>query len=442
MSRAAAIALWLAGSGASGGDVARPQPQAGCGPLAAWQAQQSVPVSDFLETMGVNLHVAQGYPAASYREPLRYLGLSQIREGYQHIGDTIALAKVTGMRIAVLAHGDMDDALEAARQAKRAGVLTAIEGPNEPNNFPISYEGNWGGRRFGWLAVARFQRDLYARVKADPVLHDVPVFSVSETGAETEDVGLQFLTIPTGAKTAMPAGTRYADYASVHNYLSPPSGYFGPNQTWQAADPVLQGRWDGLAGNFGRTWHKGFAGYADADLQRLPRVTTETGMVTTDDASSQRLQAVSLVNAYLAQFARGWRYTYVYQLRDDEGGKGKHGLYAGNKPKLAAHYIHALTGILRGGDASTGQKQAGFSVRIAADVDTVHALAFTRGDGARLLVVWNETTTVPAPVRVDLGRADGVTVYDVAHGTSPVAQLEAKASHCLSVGVDAMILKW
>ena len=108
----------------------------------------------------------------------------------------------------------------AARTLAKAGALMAIEGPNEPNNFLITYNGKQGGGADGsWLPVAELQRDLYSAVKNDPELKQYPVFHVSEGGAETENVGLQFLTIPAGAKTLLPDGTRYADYANPHNYV-------------------------------------------------------------------------------------------------------------------------------------------------------------------------------------------------------------------------------
>jgi hypothetical protein len=69
------------------------------------------------------------------------------------------------------------------------------------------------------MPVAQFQRDLYATVKNDPFLRQYPIFGVSESGAETDNVGLQFLAIPTGASALFPAGTRFADYANVHNYV-------------------------------------------------------------------------------------------------------------------------------------------------------------------------------------------------------------------------------
>ena len=62
-------------------------------------------------------------------------------------------------------------------------------GPNEPNNFPLIYDGKWGDGSGTWLPVAEFQRDVYAAVKADPELHNFPVFSPSEPGAQMDNVG-------------------------------------------------------------------------------------------------------------------------------------------------------------------------------------------------------------------------------------------------------------
>ena len=188
--------------------------------------------------------------------------------------------------------------------------------------------------------------DLYSSVKSNPELNAYPVFQVSEGGAETDNVGLQFLTIPAGAGTVLPDGTRFADYANVHNYVSGVRGGYGDNQAWQAADPTLHSRWDGLHGNYGRTWRHHFQGHTDAELQTLPRVTTETGWDAATPAD-ERTQGVVLVNTYLAQFRRNWRYTFIYELGDGEGGGGHQGLFHEDwTPKLAAVYIHNLTSIL------------------------------------------------------------------------------------------------
>jgi hypothetical protein len=82
------------------------------------------------------------------------------------------------------------------------------------------------------------------------VLKKYPVWSISENGAELDNVGLQFLTIPEGAGTSLPAGTRFADYANEHNYIYHPSSTgLADNKTWNAADPTSACRVDGLYGN-------------------------------------------------------------------------------------------------------------------------------------------------------------------------------------------------
>lgn len=105
------------------------------------------------------------------------------------------------------------------------------------------------------------QRDLYAAVKADPDLKGYPVYSSSEMGAQTDNCGLQFLEIPEGAATLMPAGTRYADYANCHNYMYHPSWPGAPhdNQVWERRRPHARVPCRRLYGNFGRTWRNGFA---------------------------------------------------------------------------------------------------------------------------------------------------------------------------------------
>jgi hypothetical protein len=44
---------------------------------------------------------------------------------------------------------------------------------------------------------------------------------------------------------------------------------------------------------------------------------------------------------------RGWKYTFIYELGEGEGGGGNQGLFHVDwTPKLAATYIHNLTSIL------------------------------------------------------------------------------------------------
>jgi hypothetical protein len=408
---------------------------------AAPAALTAVPVNRFLDSLGINIHIDQGYGPDNYIEPIKYLGVRQVRDGTRRVDSLLKLARATGVRYSIVSSGYMPQLMDTAKALARADALLAIEGPNEPNNFALEYNGRKGGKNFGWSVVAEFQRDLYAQVKADPELSKYPVFGPSETGAETENVGLQFLKIPAGANTLFPDGTVFSDYANVHNYVSAVNGGYGDNQAWSAADPVLRGRWDGLAGNHGTTWLKKFQGYSNDELMTLPRVTTETGYPAGADPKEQHLQGIVLVNTYLAQFHRGWAYTYLYQLRDDEGGKSLQGLYVGDKPKLAAQYIHNLTTILADKRGAGGASASG-AVQFATDSSTVHALAFVKSTGKRMLVIWGERANGTDVAKIDFRLPALVKIFDVVKGTEPIGRATLARSVCLDITDHAMMLEY
>lgn len=190
----------------------------------------AIAASDFLNSMGACSSITgRGETLAGTIEALKYTGIRFIRCGLEDriaVEDMIDLHRQTGAKIVygLLSGGtDLARLLREARQLAAAGALLAIEGNNEPNNWGITYEGQAGKRDKSWLPVARLQRDLYQDVKSDPILRDCPVWNISESGAQTDNAGLQFLTIPDGANTLMPAGTTYADYANCHNYITHPS---------------------------------------------------------------------------------------------------------------------------------------------------------------------------------------------------------------------------
>lgn len=394
----------------------------------------------FLGSLGVNTHVDQGYSPQSYIQPLRYLGVRNIRDSRRNLSGLVMLHAQTGVRVDLLG-SEVVEMTDAADTLARAGALLSIEGPNEPNNFPVTYQGQQGGGPTGsWTAVAQLQMDLYSAVKNNPELGTYPVFQVSEGGAETKNVGLQFLTIPTAAGTLLSDGTGFADYANVHNYVSGVRGGYGDNQAWQAADPTLNARWDGLYGNYGSTWKRHFRGYSSAQLEALPRVTTETGWdaATLDD---ERTQGVILVNTYLAQFKRGWRYTFIYQLGEGEGGGGNQGLFHQDwTPKLAANYIHNLTSILADNTPVASPGRLDYSIANARD--TVHDLLLQKSDGAFELVVWGEQVTGDSNIVVNLGATyTEVKIYDATSGISPVRTLTNADSVVLKINDHAMIVE-
>ncbi|HEX7447799.1 MAG TPA: hypothetical protein VF306_09660, partial [Pirellulales bacterium] len=239
-------------------------------------ATTAIPAGDFLNSIGVvTTFPDRGQPLTKTIEMVKYAGFRWVRGGIEGLtadGPTtintyLDLHRETGVRFSwglVSGGSDLEKLLKTARRLAAADALLAFEGNNEPNNWGVTYQGEAGGGRApSWLAVAKLQRDLYDAVKRDPLLKKYPVWSISEGGAETDNVGLQFLEVPAGAATLLPDGTRYADFANVHNYIyHPASPGLDDNKTWNAADPTSACKVDGLYGNYGVTWAKHFRGYS------------------------------------------------------------------------------------------------------------------------------------------------------------------------------------
>ena len=401
-------------------------------------APVAVPTSSFLNSIGVNnTFPDRGQPLDKSIEMLKFTGIRWVRggiEGLSEKGPTtlktyLELHEKTGVRFSWgLGSGasDLPKLLESARVMDKADALVAFEGNNEPNNWGVTYQGEKGGGKApSWLAVAKLQRDLYAAVKNDPVLKKYPVWSVSENGGQHENVGLQFLTIPPGAKTLMPDGTKYADFANVHNYIYHANAPgLMDNKTWNAADPGPDCKVDGLYGNYGLTWYKHFRGHTEAELETLPRVTTETGC-TIDGKVTEEIQGLNLLSMYLDQFKRGYSYTTVYILRDrgDEGGNQSFGFYKPDyTPRKAATFLHNLTTILADGGVQGQPGQLDYA--IPAEPATMHDMLLQHSDGTFQLVVWSERLKGEDKVSVRLGgNRAWVKVYDPTVGTEAVQSL-------------------
>jgi hypothetical protein len=418
-------------------------------------ATAAIPAADFLDSIGVvTTFPDRGQPLPKTVEMIKYAGIRWVRGGIEGLSDRgpttvqtyLDLRRETGVRFSwgLVSGGiDLEKLLRTARQLAAADALLAFEGNNEPNNWGVTYRGEQGGGRApSWLAVAKLQRDLYGAVKGDPLLKKYPVWSISEGGAEVDNVGLQFLTIPAGAGTLLPEGTRFADAANVHNYIyHPASPGLDDNKAWNAADPTSACKVDGLYGNYGLTWAKHFRGYPEAELRVLPRVTTETGC-TVAGPVTEEIQALNLMSMYLDQFKRGWSHTAVYLLRDrtDEGGNQSFGFFRPDyTPRKAAVYLHNLTTILA--DRGSPPKPGRLVYSIPAQPATVHELLLQKSDGTFALVVWGERLNGSDDVTIRLGGTHpAVKVYDPTIGTEPVRTLGKVDSLRLTLGDRPLIV--
>lgn len=393
----------------------------------------AISVSSFLDSIGVNSAIStRGENFSKTIECTKYLGIRWFRSGTEGdipMRDLIELHKQTGPRFSwgLLSGGtDIAKLCSTGRELAKAGALLAFEGSNEPNNWGITYQGETGGRDKSWIPVARLQSDLYKALKSDPILKKYPVWSITEGGAETDNVGLQFLTIPPGAGTLMPVGTKYADYATVHNYFyHPNSPDVEDNKTWNAADHTSACKVDGLYMEYGVTWLRHFAGYSEAELRTLPRVTTETGAAI-GGSITEAIHALNLLSLYLDQFKRGFSNTAVYLLRDrvDEAGNQQFGFYRPDyTPRKAALYLHNLTTILA--DKPSKRKPGALNYSIANQPATVHDMLLQKSDGTFELVVWSEQVKGSCSIKVDLGgTCASVRIYGPMVGTSPIQTLK------------------
>ena len=394
----------------------------------------AVSATEFLNSLGVVSSISRrGETLSGTIDCVKYTGLRWLRAGYEDdatIEDFVQLHKKTGVLLSyglLSGHSDIPRLISGAQQLASAGALIALESANEPNNWGITYQGETGGRGKSWLPVAKMQRDLYKAVKSDPVLKNYPVWSISENGAQTDNAGLQFLTIPKGAKILMPTGTRYADYANCHNYVCHPNWPgLHDNQTWISASPTKICPVDGLSGNYGITWAKHFPGYTEKELLTLPRVTTETGYSTDTVGCTEEVQACLYLNLYLSQFKQGWKYTAIYLLKG-RANEPEHEAFAfyrlDYKPKMAAHYLHNFTTILA--DNQSVRLPDRLNYNIPNQPTTTHDLLLQKSNGKFVLVLWGERYAGGMDkVTVMLGKKhETVKIYDPTTGFTPVKTL-------------------
>ena len=238
----------------------------------------------------------------------------------------------------------------------------------------------------------------------------------------------------------MPDGTKFADYANVHNYICRRPSIID-NMAWLNADPLFAGWTDGIYAEYGKTWRKGFPGYSPADLKRLPRVTTETGWATGEKGITQEQQGRLYLNLYLAQFKQGFKHTFIYMLRDAGGGDAGFGIFdADYRPKSSATYLHNLTAILADSGAIATPGSLRYS--IPGQPATVHDLLLQKSDGKFELVVWSEKANGTSSITVDLGsKAAAVKVYDPTVGTTPIETHVKPTSLALTLSDHPVVIE-
>jgi hypothetical protein len=413
--------------------------------------------NDFLNTLGADTHLIQGLETpAAIIAGLEYTGIRNIRDDATH--DTSIIAKLcaihdaTGAMVDELPIVDSDpnniaDTQAEYEQLAACGAMLAAEGPNEPNNFNFNYNGKTCSVGGSFLPCAQYMAAEYAMVKGDPKLAGMQVWDQTEPGAEPDNTGLQFLTVPSGQGTIQPAGTVFADVANLHNYVRG-NGHktIADNQAWNA-ESTVGGPWDGLVGEFcNTTWNKGHAATPLAGCT-MPKVTTETGWPSTSITQDQ--QGKLTTNVYLSAAKLSWQNTFVYLLFDEpQAGNAGYGFFsqgdgtANVQPKLLGTYTHNMTTILS--DTSSKFTAGTVNYSVANEPSTVHDLLVEKSNGTYELIVWgDQVPPKSANVIVDLGSSyPTVKVYDITSGTTPVQTQSNASSVPLTLSDHALIVEF
>jgi hypothetical protein len=421
--------------------------------LLATSARAQTPAAkanDFLQTLGVATHMVQGADAPSeVRHALSFTGIRNVRE--DATGNPTTISRITAIHRAIGTmfvplpiNGDVEGSITQYEQYAAARALLAAEGPNEMNNFPVNYNGNITNIHGSFVPGAEFQQDLYNAIKADPHLTGIPVFAPSEAGgSEPDNVGLQFLTIPAGSGTIVAEGTKYGDFMNTHNYLMGNGMKALINNTAWGAEAVCpsEGVWDGPFGEYGpKTWNRHFNGYSCPTMVTLPRVTTETGWITSGtNAITEDQQGKLLVNLYLSAMKRGWAYTFIYYMHDSS--QGAWGLYHADwTPKLSARYLHNLTTILS--DHSSAFSPGSLNYSIPNEPATVHDFLMEKSSRAFELAIWGDQISGSKSVTVSLGGSfKTVKIYDPTLRTSPILTLSNASSVPIRLSDHALIVE-
>jgi hypothetical protein len=354
--------------------------------------------SELTRAIGINVHLT--YDMSPYRntgaviDAMRYLGVTRVRD-YAPAGpqpdsryEAVARSHV-GFDLFV---PDTPARLDGATILERRypGSVLALEGPNEINNFPVSYRGQTG--RAGAEAL---QRALFQTARANPVLAHKPVYMF----------------------TGFPAGD-FADVANLHAYA-----HRGDNPVETlliALEQTTRGQ------------------------PHQPFVITETGYFTAPPETgwggvTRSDQAHLLLEQLLDAFRLGAQAVYFYELLDgDRDGvaidqEHHFGLFdTSYRPKPAATALRNLILALQRSPKSNG---------VLADPIVqspgVQSLLLRDGTGAYRLILWRgvRETRHADPVSVDLGRSSAsVSVFHPVDGEAPA--FERPGNSQLSVDVS------
>lgn len=371
-----------------------------------------------LSSLGVNTHLS--YRDTPYSDvgqvadALSFLGIKHIRDGLPTPGNGVALGTLKmladrgiGFNMVVPNSSPANPVniaqdVAAAQQVKALApwALDAVEGTNEPNFYPMTYNGQTTNpsqvTSYRPVAAAA-QQALYAGIHGAPSLAGVAVYDSSWAGP------------------AAPMALGYSDYANAHPYP----------QNGEQPGRAMKAEWD-FQYPGGQPPHKVVT---ETGYYTMPADTTWWGGV---DEHTQGNYALNLVMDGLEQ---GVSRTYIYELLDEGTSAtdcGDHfGLFrADGTPKEAATDLHNLTSILA--DVPGGPKGS-LGYFISGMPGNGHSMLFEKASGVFDLVLWNEPKVWngdthqpiappqrPVSITLDTGEMMPIKLYDPTLGTNVV----------------------
>jgi hypothetical protein len=400
-------------------------------------ATDAARAEDFIQSIGVGTMISWAdtpYGNTSVVEnSIAYLGVDHVRDGAPlswqlPVYENLAAAGVKFEMVVSNASDNFASDLQAIDQLAQAspGSVEAIEGPNEVNAWPQTFDGVSTSSDLG--IADQIQQALYSAVHADPNLAGATVVNLSLGGPSADQIA------------AVGNMSGEADAGNWHIYIgsgNPPAA--GLKQELANAESVTPGK---------------------------PIYITETGYYTAVNATfwggvNEDVQAKQTLDTLLDAYQDGAARTFLFQLLDtsyqpaSDDRESSFGLFHGDgTPKEAATAVHNLTSILSDSASDSQSFTTGsLSYTLENLPSTGNSMLLEKSSGAYDLVVWNEPqiwdentlsqiSVAPTDVTVQLGSTyQTVEVFDPLQGNTPVQTLNDVSSVTLSLTDHPLIVE-
>jgi Ca-dependent carbohydrate-binding module xylan-binding len=396
--------------------------------------------SAFLSSIGVNTHLNDN--ATEYGNipgvlsELQYLGVSRIRDDTPKswtLSNYESLA-VAGIKLDLFIGYDpgeemgnggiqSDLAMIANIEGRQPGSIIGLEGLNEPNNFPNTWNGH---PTDNWTTVEQVQQAEYGAVGSMSAFAGVPLLDASVN--------------PNSFSGTPPDMAFYSNLGNAHVYP------YNGGQPTLVMNTILAGQAQLVPGK--PAWITEF-GYSSSYEDP------------SDYGVSQDVQAKNTLNGLLDAYKDGVPYTFIYELNDETANPSLMSLEDGfglfsytGVPTPAAVGLHNLTTIL----ADTGRSAPTFTpgslnYTITNLPGVGNSLLLEKSNGTFDIVVWNEAVdwnyqiksdvaVAPTAVTVNLGESyQTVQIYDPLSGSSPISTFSNVSSIPLIVTDHPLIIQ-